>query len=231
MLPGLYQCFGRLVIKWVLIFPLFFFLQKSLKKEHFLWQLFNIEKDITKASKDLEAEKRSREEVMRELEHFEDQKRGKRKELAKYLKEIAQCEKKIAERNNRLDKSVSFSGFGIVVDFIWFILLICAGICRFWLVLIKFRYLFTHSLEMDAICDGFSSVFGKSGFTEKVWDYRMHLWTQRLIALQLSSGEQIVHHYNVRYITVSPILFSLAMGRGWNICGTYSTPFDSRGYA
>ncbi|KAH9729366.1 Structural maintenance of chromosomes protein 1 [Citrus sinensis] len=78
---------------------------KSLKKEHFLWQLFNIEKDITKASKDLEAEKRSREEVMRELEHFEDQKRGKRKELAKYLKEIAQCEKKIAERNNRLDKS------------------------------------------------------------------------------------------------------------------------------
>lgn len=89
-----------------------------MKKEHFLWQLFNIEKDITKASKDLEAEKRSREEVMRELEHFEDQKRGKRKELAKYLKEIAQCEKKIAERNNRLDKSVSFSGFGIVVDFI-----------------------------------------------------------------------------------------------------------------
>lgn len=78
---------------------------KSLKKEHFLWQLFNIEKDITKASKDLESEKRSREEVMRELEHFEDQKRGKRKELAKYLKEIAQCEKKIAERNNRLDKS------------------------------------------------------------------------------------------------------------------------------
>ncbi|KAH9729365.1 Structural maintenance of chromosomes protein 1 [Citrus sinensis] len=80
-------------------------IKKSLKKEHFLWQLFNIEKDITKASKDLEAEKRSREEVMRELEHFEDQKRGKRKELAKYLKEIAQCEKKIAERNNRLDKS------------------------------------------------------------------------------------------------------------------------------
>lgn len=177
--------------------------------------MFNIEKDITKASKDLEAEKRSREEVMRELEHFEDQKRGKRKELAKYLKEIAQCEKKIAERNNRLDKSVSFSGFGIVVDFIWFILLICAGICRFWLVLIKFRYPFTHSLEMDAICDGFSSVFGKSGFTEKVWDYRMHLWTQRLIALQLSSGEQIVRHYDVRCITVSPILFSLAMGRGW----------------
>ncbi|KAJ4726889.1 Structural maintenance of chromosomes protein [Melia azedarach] len=78
---------------------------KSLKKEHFLWQLYNIEKDITKIRKDLEAEKKSREDVMKQLECFEDEKRAKRKELAKYLKEIAHCEKKIAERSVKLDKS------------------------------------------------------------------------------------------------------------------------------
>ncbi|XP_024032568.1 structural maintenance of chromosomes protein 1-like, partial [Morus notabilis] len=77
---------------------------KSLKREHFLWQLFNIEKDITKTTEDLDAEKRSREEVMQELESFEHEASKKKKEQAKYLKEIAQCEKKIAERNVKLDK-------------------------------------------------------------------------------------------------------------------------------
>ncbi|PON62633.1 Structural maintenance of chromosomes protein [Parasponia andersonii] len=77
---------------------------KSLKREHFLWQLFNIEKDVTKTTEDLDAEKRSREEVMQELESFEHEASKKKKEQAKYLKEIAQCEKKIAERNKKLDK-------------------------------------------------------------------------------------------------------------------------------
>lgn len=77
---------------------------KSVKREHFLWQLCNIEKDVTKMTEDLEAEKRSREEVMQELESFEHEASKKKKEQAKYLKEIAQCEKKIAERNIKLDK-------------------------------------------------------------------------------------------------------------------------------
>lgn len=84
------------------------FLQKSLKREHFLWQLFNIERDITKTTNELEAEKRNREQVMQELDDFQQEATKKKKELNKYLKEIAQCEKKIAERSNKLDKSVSF---------------------------------------------------------------------------------------------------------------------------
>lgn len=82
-----------------------------MKREHSLWQLFNIEKDITKMTEELEAEKRSREEVMQELVEFQQEASKKKKEQAKYLKEIAQCEKKISERSNKLDKSVSFFGF------------------------------------------------------------------------------------------------------------------------
>ncbi|XVF21577.1 hypothetical protein REPUB_Repub12eG0101600 [Reevesia pubescens] len=78
---------------------------KSLKKEHYLWQLLNIEKDIDKITEDLDSEKRNREDVMHELEHFETEAAKKKKEQAKYLKETAQCEKKISERRIRLDKS------------------------------------------------------------------------------------------------------------------------------
>ncbi|XP_009369481.2 structural maintenance of chromosomes protein 1 [Pyrus x bretschneideri] len=78
---------------------------KSLKKEHSLWQLFNIENDIAKMTEELEAEKKSREQVMQEIDEFQLEANNKKKEQAKYLKEIAQCEKKISDRNNKLDKS------------------------------------------------------------------------------------------------------------------------------
>ncbi|KAM7496101.1 hypothetical protein LguiA_020515 [Lonicera macranthoides] len=77
---------------------------KSLKKEHFLWQLLNIENDIAKANDDIEAEQRSREGIVHELENYEAEASKKKKEQARYLKEIAQCEKKIAEKKNKLDK-------------------------------------------------------------------------------------------------------------------------------
>ncbi|MBA0758572.1 hypothetical protein Gotri_021555 [Gossypium trilobum] len=80
---------------------------KSLKKEHYLWQLHNIEKDIDKITDELDSEKKNREDVMHELEHFEAEAAKKKKEQAKYLKEIAQCEKRISERSIRVDKSVS----------------------------------------------------------------------------------------------------------------------------
>lgn len=73
-----------------------------------MWQLFNIEKDIEKITDDLEDERRSREGLMEELDNFEAEASKKKKEQAKYLKEIAQCEKRITERSNKLDKSVSF---------------------------------------------------------------------------------------------------------------------------
>ncbi|GLU07763.1 hypothetical protein SLE2022_247110 [Rubroshorea leprosula] len=78
---------------------------KSLKKDYFLWQLFNIEKDISKMNEDLEGEKSSREDVMLEIQQFGDEINEKNKEQAKYLKEIAQRERKIADRSTRLDKS------------------------------------------------------------------------------------------------------------------------------
>ncbi|TYH64313.1 hypothetical protein ES332_D07G258300v1 [Gossypium tomentosum] len=78
---------------------------KSLKKEHYLWQLHNIEKDIDKITDELDSEKKNREDVMHELEHFEAEAAKKKKEQAKYLKEIAQCEKRISERSIKVDKS------------------------------------------------------------------------------------------------------------------------------
>ncbi|XP_050251634.1 structural maintenance of chromosomes protein 1-like isoform X3 [Quercus robur] len=80
-------------------------LLKSLKKEHFLWQLFNIENDIAKTTKELEAEMKSCEDVIKDLEKFEHEAGKKKKEESKYSKEITHLEKKIAERSNKLDKN------------------------------------------------------------------------------------------------------------------------------
>lgn len=78
-----------------------------MKKEHFLWQLYTIEQDITKTSDDLEADKRSRQDILQDLDHLNDQKREKNKELHRYSKEVALCEKKISDKRSRLDKYVS----------------------------------------------------------------------------------------------------------------------------
>ncbi|KAK4273039.1 hypothetical protein QN277_021511 [Acacia crassicarpa] len=78
---------------------------RTIKEEHFLWQLFNIERDIEKTTDGLEDEKRSREGVMEELEKFEAEASKKKKEQAKYLKEITQCERRISEKSNKLDKN------------------------------------------------------------------------------------------------------------------------------
>ncbi|KAG4976773.1 hypothetical protein JHK86_036247 [Glycine max] len=87
---------------------------KSMKGEHFLWKLFNIHNDYAETIKDLEDEEKSREGVVKELEYFESEASKKKKEQAKYLKEIALREKRIAEKSNKLDKSVSvFSTFAV----------------------------------------------------------------------------------------------------------------------
>lgn len=85
-----------------------FLLQKSLKKEHFLWQIYNIEKDIDKINEEVEAEKESRQKLVEEQNDYEHEKREKEKELAKYQKEINKLERKITEKNSKLDKNVSF---------------------------------------------------------------------------------------------------------------------------
>ncbi|KAJ8749142.1 hypothetical protein K2173_013749 [Erythroxylum novogranatense] len=78
---------------------------KSLKKEHFLWQLYILDKDIQKLDDELEAERKSREGVMQELEKFEDEAGKKKKEQAKYNKEMMQYDRKIKERSSKLDKN------------------------------------------------------------------------------------------------------------------------------
>lgn len=82
-------------------------MQKALKREHFLWQLYNIENDIEKANEDVDAEKSNRKDVMGKLEKFEHEAGKKKVEQAKHLKEIAQCEKKIAERSSKIGRYVS----------------------------------------------------------------------------------------------------------------------------
>ncbi|XP_021770180.1 structural maintenance of chromosomes protein 1-like [Chenopodium quinoa] len=78
---------------------------KGLKKEHFLWQIYNIEKDINKINEEIEAEKESQQELVEEQNNFEQEKREKEKELAKYQKEINKLERKIVEKNNKLDRN------------------------------------------------------------------------------------------------------------------------------
>ncbi|KAL8236332.1 hypothetical protein R6Q59_017413 [Mikania micrantha] len=78
---------------------------RSKKKEHFLWQLYNIENDVKKANEEIEAEQRSLQEIISELDGYENESRKKEKELAKYKKEIDKREKKIAEKKNKIDKN------------------------------------------------------------------------------------------------------------------------------
>nr|GMD26933.1 structural maintenance of chromosomes protein 1 [Ipomoea batatas] len=78
---------------------------KNLKQEHFLWQIFNIENDITKVSTDLEAEEIRIREIVDELEKYENEAREKKKELSGYMREVALYERKIADKKSKLDKS------------------------------------------------------------------------------------------------------------------------------
>ncbi|CAL9753590.1 unnamed protein product [Musa acuminata subsp. burmannicoides] len=77
---------------------------KSLKKEHFLWQLFNIENDIEKLNGELDSENRKLEEVLSLQKEFDSEAEMKKKEQAGYLKELTIREKKIAKIKLELDK-------------------------------------------------------------------------------------------------------------------------------
>ncbi|XP_058083031.1 structural maintenance of chromosomes protein 1-like isoform X1 [Magnolia sinica] len=78
--------------------------KKALKKEHFLWQLLNIEKDMKKMNDDLEGENENLQEVLKVQEECELEAIAKKKEQAGYLKDVMQCEKKIAKKKVELDK-------------------------------------------------------------------------------------------------------------------------------
>uniref|UniRef100_A0A0D6QVW1 Structural maintenance of chromosomes protein n=1 Tax=Araucaria cunninghamii TaxID=56994 RepID=A0A0D6QVW1_ARACU len=77
---------------------------KSLKTEYFLWQIFNIEKDIERNGGEIEVEKQSLENVFKSQENFEHEIKEKKKEQSVYLKEALLCDKKIAKKKVELDK-------------------------------------------------------------------------------------------------------------------------------
>ncbi|KAK4492471.1 hypothetical protein RD792_003280 [Penstemon davidsonii] len=96
--------------------------QKSLKQEHFLWQLLNIQKDIEKANKDLDVEESSRKDIVDELDNYQAEANKKKKEKAGYLKEIGQCERRISDKKNKLDSVNYLSSDAIIFDLLlcWF---------------------------------------------------------------------------------------------------------------
>ncbi|XP_026449761.1 structural maintenance of chromosomes protein 1-like [Papaver somniferum] len=78
---------------------------KALKKDHFLWQLLNIERDTEKTKAELEEEKKSLEEIMMDQEKYELEETKKGKEQSGHSKAITLCERKIAEKKVKLDKT------------------------------------------------------------------------------------------------------------------------------
>ncbi|MED6186217.1 hypothetical protein PIB30_064726 [Stylosanthes scabra] len=78
---------------------------KSIQKEHFCWQLFNIERDIVTTTEELEDKRKSHEGAKGELKNFEHKAGTKKKEQVKYLKEVALCENKISAKSKELHKS------------------------------------------------------------------------------------------------------------------------------
>lgn len=83
------------------------FLQKSLKRQYCLWQLLNIEKDISKINEEIEAEKIVIDDIKEQKKSYENESNKKIKEQQGYLKEITKLERQIADRSNKLDKNVS----------------------------------------------------------------------------------------------------------------------------
>ncbi|KAJ8639255.1 hypothetical protein MRB53_015949 [Persea americana] len=77
---------------------------KSVKKEHFSWQLSNIMKDMKKMTDEVEAENRKLQVALKEQEDFELKASAKKKEQAGYLKEMLLCEKKITKKKIEQDK-------------------------------------------------------------------------------------------------------------------------------
>ena len=96
-------------------------MQKSLKKEHFLWQLLNIERDMRKISSELDSEKENYEMIVKEQEECDGAVNVKKKEQAGYLKEMTLCDKRIAKKKIELDKKVfSLTNFVIFIIFVAF---------------------------------------------------------------------------------------------------------------
>lgn len=81
-------------------------MQRTLKTEYFLWQLFNIEKNIERTKAELKVDDESLQELARAQDKLDAEIRERKKEQAVYSKDALMCEKKMAKKKGELDKKV-----------------------------------------------------------------------------------------------------------------------------
>lgn len=89
------------------ILECFFTLQKALKTEYFLWQLYITEKSIETTKAELEVDSENLMELTGAQDKLEGEIREKKKQQAVYTKEFLLCEKKMTKKKFELDKKVS----------------------------------------------------------------------------------------------------------------------------
>ncbi|CAD6245543.1 unnamed protein product [Miscanthus lutarioriparius] len=77
---------------------------KLLKTEHYLWQLYTIEKDIEKVEAELVEDRESLQQVQEENRSSDYELTAKKKEQSAFLKKMTLCEKSIAKKKLEFDK-------------------------------------------------------------------------------------------------------------------------------
>ncbi|PWZ55017.1 Structural maintenance of chromosomes protein 1 [Zea mays] len=80
---------------------------KLLKTEHYLWQLYTIEKDIEKIEAELVEDRESLQQVQEENRSSDYELTAKKKEQSAFLKKITLSEKSITKKKLELDKKAS----------------------------------------------------------------------------------------------------------------------------
>lgn len=81
-------------------------MQKALKTEYFLWQLFNIEKSIEGTKAELQVDDENLQELARAQDTMEREIKERKKEQAVHAKDSLLCEKKMTKKKAELDKKV-----------------------------------------------------------------------------------------------------------------------------
>ena len=81
-------------------------MQDSLKAEHFLWQLFHIERDIQEALEEAQEQKQELNESAKALYAQEQQIEAKKKIVAGFQKERLLLERRLKKRKADADKKV-----------------------------------------------------------------------------------------------------------------------------
>lgn len=89
-------------------------LQKALKTEYYLWQIFSIENDSEKIQALLEQDKSTLDELLRTSEEIELQIREKRKEQAVFAKDASLAAKAITKKESELHRKVHLQSYSLL---------------------------------------------------------------------------------------------------------------------